>query len=350
MKKYLTLADGQTFIGEAHGDKTAEIEGELVFTTSMTGYQETITDPSYDGQIILFTSPLIGNYGVSEGINQSSSITARAVIVREMTAEVYHYQSKTTMNDFLKAAGVPAISGIDTRHLTKIIRHFGTMNASLTNQPVSYEQIANLSETSGFRTNITPSSSNRPVVVIDFGVKNNIVKLLQAQNVPTTVVSPNSTLADIKALEPSGILLSNGPGDPTDYTELLPTIQALQEKYPIFGICLGHQLLALANGATTYKLPFGHRGINHPVKDLTTGNIFITSQNHGYAVDVDSLANTPLELTAEDVNDKTCEGLQYPGKPVFSVQFHPEAAPGPHEATKLFNKFVNYVHGGTTNA
>ena len=352
MKKYLTLENGDTFVGEACGDKTAEIDGELVFTTSMTGYQETVTDPSYEGQIILFTYPLIGNYGISMATSQSDSVTAWAVVVREMTDEVSHYQSVLTMNSFLKQAGVPAISGVDTRQLTKIILRYGTMKASLTNQPINQEetQTPNLSVIEEKKFSSQANSETKEIVLVDFGVKDNIVSLLQQENVNVTVVSPESTLQDIESLHPSGILLSNGPGDPTDWEAFVPVIQALQEKYPIFGICLGHQLLALANGAKTYKLPFGHRGINHPVKDLQTGKIFITSQNHGYAVDIDSIADTPLELTAIEVNDKTCEGLRYPGKPIFSVQFHPEAAPGPHEATELFDKFLNTVNGGVVNA
>ncbi|MEE8824208.1 carbamoyl-phosphate synthase arginine-specific small chain [Lentilactobacillus sunkii] len=345
MKKYLTLENGDVFVGEACGDLGAEIDGELVFTTSMTGYQETLTDPSYKDQIISFTYPLIGNYGISLGTSQSDTVQAAAVIVKEMTDQVFHYQSVISLDAFLKQSKVPAISGIDTRQLTKIIRRYGTMKASLTNQPIvdkHEEHQASIIKSATLSAGDAKDVEH--VVVVDFGVKDNIVKLLQRPGVDVTVVTPESTFEDITNLHPTGILLSNGPGDPTDYSDFLPVIQKLQDNFPIFGICLGHQLLALANGAKTYKMTFGHRGINHPVKNLITGYIYITSQNHGYAVDVDSVNDTPLEVTALEVNDQTCEGLRYPGRPVFSVQYHPEAAPGPHDANKLFDKFIEMMH------
>ncbi|KRK88204.1 carbamoyl phosphate synthase small subunit [Lentilactobacillus sunkii] len=345
MKKYLTLENGDVFVGEACGDLGAEIDGELVFTTSMTGYQETLTDPSYKDQIISFTYPLIGNYGISLGTSQSDTVQAAAVIVKEMTDQVFHYQSVISLDAFLKQSKVPAISGIDTRQLTKIIRRYGTMKASLTNQPIvdkPEEHQASIIKSATLSAGDAKDVEH--VVVVDFGVKDNIVKSLQRPGVDVTVVTPESTFEDITNLHPTGILLSNGPGDPTDYSDFLPVIQKLQDNFPIFGICLGHQLLALANGAKTYKMTFGHRGINHPVKNLITGDIYITSQNHGYAVDVDSVDDTPLEVTALEVNDQTCEGLRYPGRPVFSVQYHPEAAPGPHDATKLFDKFIEMMH------
>ncbi|MBZ2201758.1 carbamoyl phosphate synthase small subunit [Lentilactobacillus hilgardii] len=347
MKKYLTLENGDVFVGEACGDLGAEIEGELVFTTNMTGYQENLTDPSYKNQIITFTYPLIGNYGVSLGTSQSDKVQASAVVVREMTDEVYHYQSVISLDAFLKQQKVPAISGIDTRQLTKIIRQYGTMKASLTNQPVNAKEAEMAHQSAIVKSatrSVTDGKENEHVVVIDFGVKSNIVRSLQRPEIDVTVVTPESTFEDISELHPTGILLSNGPGDPTDYSDFLPVIQKLQEQYPIFGICLGHQLLALANGATTYKMTFGHRGSNHPVKDLITGDIYMTSQNHGYAVDIDSVKSTPFEVTALEVNDKTCEGLRYPGRPIFSVQYHPEAAPGPHDAKPLFDKFIDLMH------
>lgn len=347
MKKYLTLENGDVFVGEACGDLAAEIDGELVFTTSMTGYQETLTDPSYENQIITFTYPLIGNYGISLGTNQSDSVKAAAVVVREMTDQVFHYQSVMSLDAFLKQAKVPGISGIDTRQLTKIIRQYGTMKASLTNQPINQTSVEAQSKPSFVKSatlSVTDDKDVEHVVVVDFGVKDNIVKSLQRPGVDVTVVTPDSTFEDIESLHPTGILLSNGPGDPQDYSAFLPTIQKLQDNYPLMGICLGHQLLALANGSKTYKMTFGHRGINHPVKNLMTQDVFITSQNHGYAVDIDSVKPTPLEVTAVEVNDKTCEGLRYPGRPIFSVQYHPEAAPGPHDATKLFDDFIDLMH------
>ena len=345
MKKYLTLENGDVFVGEACGDLGAEIDGELVFTTSMTGHQETLTDPSYKHQIISFTYPLIGNYGISLDTSQSDKVQAAAVIVKEMTNQVFHYQSVISLDAFLKQSKTPAISGIDTRQLTKIIRRYGTMKASLTNQPI-VDQPADR-EAAIIKSATLSASDTKDVehvVVVDFGVKDNIVKSLQRPGVDVTVVTPESTFEDIVNLHPTGVLLSNGPGDPTDYAAFLPVIQQLQDNFPLFGICLGHQLLALANGAKTYKMTFGHRGINHPVKNLITGEIDITSQNHGYAVDVDSVEDTPLEVTALEVNDHTCEGLRYPGRPVFSVQYHPEAAPGSHDATQLFDDFLEMLH------
>lgn len=346
MKKYLTLENGDVFVGEACGDLGAEIDGELVFTTSMTGYQETLTDPSYKDQIISFTYPLIGNYGISLGTNQSDTVQAAAVIVKEMTDQVFHYQSVISLDAFLKQSKVPAISGIDTRQLTKIIRRYDTMKASLTNQPIVEKPEADRQASIIKSATLSAGDAKdvEHVVVVDFGVKDNIVKSLQRPGVDVTVVTPESTFEDIVNLHPTGVLLSNGPGDPTDYSDFVPVIQKLQDNFPLFGICLGHQLLALANGAKTYKMTFGHRGINHPVKNLITGDIYITSQNHGYAVDVDSVKDTPLEVTALEVNDQTCEGLRYPGRPVFSVQYHPEAAPGPHDATKLFDDFIEMMH------
>ncbi|EHO49764.1 carbamoyl-phosphate synthase, small subunit [Lentilactobacillus kisonensis DSM 19906 = JCM 15041] len=347
MKKYLTLENGDVFVGTACGDLGGEINGELVFTTSMTGYQETLTDPSYQNQIITFTYPLIGNYGISLGTNQSNKVEAAAVVVKEMTEQAFHYQSVISLDAYLKQSKIPAISGIDTRQLTKIIRQYGTMKASLTNFPVDKKKSASDHQASIIKMASLSASSDKKidhVVLVDFGVKANIVKSLQRKEIDVTVVTPESTYEDIAKLHPTGILLSNGPGDPTAYSDFLPVIKKLQEAFPIFGICLGHQLLALANGAKTYKMTFGHRGINHPVKNLENGDIFITSQNHGYAVDADSIKETPLKVTALEVNDKTVEGLRYPGRPIFSVQYHPEAAPGPHDAAKLFDHFIDLMH------
>lgn len=347
MKKYLTLENGDVFVGTACGDLAGEIDGELVFTTSMTGYQETLTDPSYKNQIITFTYPLIGNYGISLGTNQSDKVEAAAVVMKEMTDQVFHYQSVISLDAYLKQSKIPAISGIDTRQLTKIIRQYGTMKASLTNFPIDAQKTANDHQASVIKMASLSTSGDKEndhVVVVDFGVKDNIVRSMQRPGIDVTVVTPDSTYEDISELHPTGILLSNGPGDPQDYSNFLPVIEKLQANFPIFGICLGHQLLALANGAKTYKMTFGHHGINHPVKNLETGDIFITSQNHGYAVDADSVKSTPLKVTALEVNDKTVEGLRYPGRPIFSVQYHPEAAPGPHDATKLFDHFIELMH------
>ncbi|MCH5462446.1 carbamoyl phosphate synthase small subunit [Lactobacillus sp. LC28-10] len=356
MKKYLTLENGDQFVGTAVGDLTKEIKGELVFTTSMVGYQETLTDPSYTNQIITFTYPLIGNYGISLHANQSPTVAASAVVMQELASTVFHYQSVMTLDEFLKKSNVPGIAGVDTRQLTKIIRKHGTMKASLTNQPLD---TSSFNKTQSVDMIVKSATFSHPedekpdhVVLVDFGVKANIVEFLKNFGANVTVVTPEATFESIEALNPDGILLSNGPGDPEEFTDFLPVIRQLQEHYPLFGICLGHQLLALANGARTYKMVFGHRGINHPVKNLLTDEVIITSQNHGYAVDIDSVSETPLEVTAVEINDHTCEGLRYPGKPVFSVQYHPEAAPGPHEATRLFSKFMGLMNtnGGVQHA
>lgn len=351
MKKYLTLENGDVFVGNACGALCNEIKGELVFTTSMTGYQETLTDPSYTNQIITFTYPLIGNYGISLNANQSPAVAASAVVMHEIASTVFHYQSVMSLNDFLDKAGVPGITGIDTRKLTKIIRKHGTMKASLTNQPLADSQLnttQSVEQVVKSATFTTPQDEHPDhVVLVDFGVKSNIVNSLQKLGCNVTIVTPEASFKDIEQLHPTGILLSNGPGDPEDWESFLPVIRELQDHYPLFGICLGHQLLALANGARTYKMVFGHRGINHPVKNLLTNEVVITSQNHGYAVDVDSVKDTPLEVTALEINDKTCEGLRYPNRPVFSVQYHPEAAPGPHEANHLFNQFIDLMNAHT---
>lgn len=356
MKKYLTLENGDQFVGTAVGDLSKEIKGELVFTTSMVGYQETLTDPSYTNQIITFTYPLIGNYGISLHANQSPAVAASAVVMQEIATTVFHYQSVMTLDEFLKKSEVPGIAGIDTRQLTKIIRKHGTMKASLTNQPLAQSSFAKSKSVDMVvksATFTTPQDQHPDhIVLVDFGVKTNIVESLKNFGANVTVVTPEASFDSIAALHPDGILLSNGPGDPEDWADFLPVIRELQSHYPLFGICLGHQLLALANGARTYKMVFGHRGINHPVKNLLTNEVVITSQNHGYAVDIDSVTDTPLEVTAIEINDKTCEGLRYPGRPVFSVQYHPEAAPGPHEATRLFNQFIDLMHtnGGVKHA
>ncbi len=322
----------------------------------MVGYQETLTDPSYTNQIITFTYPLIGNYGISLHANQSPAVAASAVVMQEIATTVFHYQSVMTLDEFLKKSEVPGIAGIDTRQLTKIIRKHGTMKASLTNQPLAQSSFAKSKSVDMVvksATFTTPQDQHPDhVVLVDFGVKTNIVESLKNFGANVTVVTPEASFDSIAALHPDGILLSNGPGDPEDWADFLPVIRELQSHYPLFGICLGHQLLALANGARTYKMVFGHRGINHPVKNLLTNEVVITSQNHGYAVDIDSVTDTPLEVTAIEINDKTCEGLRYPGRPVFSVQYHPEAAPGPHEATRLFNQFIDLMHtnGGVKHA
>lgn len=347
MKKYLTLETGQVFVGTACGDTIAERWGELVFTTNMTGYQETLTDPSYTNQLVMFTYPLIGNYGVQSNTSQSESVKASAMIVQELAPSI---SDEPSLDHLLKMNHTPAISEIDTRQLTKIIRQEGTIHASLTNQPVKDFNTSFQNQTILHDLEIKPLEShpnkNLHVVLLDFGVKHGIIESLETLGVTVSVVSPSTTLTAIEALHPDGVLLSNGPGNPTEYANSLPLIKQLADKYPLLGICLGHQLLALAEGATTYKLPFGHRGSNHPVKNLIDGSFQMTTQNHGFAVSAASIADTPLEVTASELNDQSCEALRLPGKPVFSVQYHPEAAPSPHDAKNVFTKFTSLMNGG----
>ncbi len=352
MKRYLILEDGTTFAGQAFGDLTKEVSGEVVFNTGMTGYQEAITDPSYTNQLITFTYPLIGNYGIDQNRSQSLKATCTAVIVHQLAEQSFHYTSQENLDDFLKAQQIPGISGIDTRALTKHLRQHGTMTGILSNQA----QVVNFTkatqqtltekepayQTKYYSTNTT----KHHVVLIDFGVKQAIINNLLAHDCSVDVVPYTSDFATIANLNPDGILLSNGPADPTDYADSLPLIQQLQTHYPLAGICLGHQLFALANGATTYQLSYGHRGLNHPVKNLITGKTIMTSQNHGYAVAADSLATTPLQVTQIEGNDGSIEGLKHETLPAISVQYHPEANPGPSDGNLFFNQFNQLMTEG----
>ncbi|MFL2030023.1 carbamoyl phosphate synthase small subunit [Loigolactobacillus zhaoyuanensis] len=347
MKSYLILEDGLTFAGDAFGAQIAAA-GEVVFNTGMTGYQEAITDPSYTNQLITFTYPLIGNYGVELSHNQAPTAGCAAVIVRQLAELPNHYAQQMNLDEFLQQQNVPGIQGIDTRQLTKHIRQHGTLKAILTTAPLvipfadAYAAIQQKKAPLERATFTTPHAQQH-VVLIDFGTKKAIIDQLLAQYCNVDVVPYTTSLAAINELRPDGIFLSNGPDDPADYQIALPLIQALQVKYPLAGICLGHQLLALANGAHTYKLQYGHRGLNHPVKDVATGKTILTSQNHGYAVAADSLANTPLQLTAFELNDHSVEGLRHESLPVISVQYHPEANPGPTDALGFFKEFCELM-------
>ncbi|MFC6171745.1 carbamoyl phosphate synthase small subunit [Loigolactobacillus jiayinensis] len=348
MKSYLILEDGLTFAGDAFGAHIAAA-GEVVFNTGMTGYQEAITDPSYSNQLITFTYPLIGNYGIDATHNQSVQASCAAVIVRQLADLPNHYAQQMNLDAFLQQQKVPGIQGIDTRQLTKHIRQHGTLKAILTTQPLTVAFSAAYAaikqkEAPLQRATYTTKQAQQHVVLIDFGTKKAIIDQLLAQHCNVDVVPYTTSLADIDALQPDGIFLSNGPDDPADYEMVLPLIQALQAKYPLAGICLGHQLLALANGAKTYKLQYGHRGLNHPVKNIATGKTILTSQNHGYAVAVDSLVDTPLEMTAYELNDGSVEGLQHKSLPVISVQYHPEANPGPTDALGFFTEFYDLMN------
>lgn len=351
MKRYLIFEDGTHFEGKAFGSNVETI-GELVFTTGMSGYQEAITDQSYNGQIINFCAPMIGNYGIAKKFNESPKSFVKGVLAREITETVGNYQSEMTIDEFLKQEGIPGICDIDTRAITLKIRKAGALKAAIVNDLNSglIDQIADWKlDREQLNKSITPTpkmidGDGKHVVVLDYGYKQSIVEELHRRGLKVTIVPGNTSVADIENLKPDGILLSNGPGDPTDHDDILPNIVELEKEYPVFGICMGHQLLCLANGAQTFKMKFGHRGFNHPVKDVKTGKIYFTSQNHGYAVDAKSIENTDLEITQIELNDQTVEGVEHKKYNAFSVQFHPDAIPGPHDADFLFDKFLSRLN------
>jgi carbamoyl-phosphate synthase small subunit len=311
----------------------------------MTGYQETITDESYCNQIITFTYPLIGNYGISAGASESIIPSCSGVIVHELARRASNWTNQLSLDEFLKQNNIPGITGVDTRRLTRHLRDFGVMRGVITDDPAKAETLL---AKPARRDQVAQVATPRPypsagtglrVVLIDFGLKHSILAELSRRSCNVTVVPYNTSFDQIAALHPDGILLSNGPGNPEDVPSALPLIRQLQQHYPLFGICLGHQLFALANGAKTEKMPFGHRGFNHAVREIATGSTFFTAQNHGYAVQADSIASTDLLVTHVEINDGTVEGLRHRNYPAISVQFHPDATPGPHDATGIFDDF-----------
>lgn len=352
-KAYIVLEDGTVFEGKRFGSSQNMI-GELVFSTGMCSYTETLTDPSYAGQIVMQTFPLIGNYGViHEDFEGKSAV--RGYVVREYSKTPSNFRSDGEINDFLIANGIPGIYGIDTRELTKIIRERGVMNAYICDEvPTDLSEIKNYkienaveSVTSkDFETYLSTSSEGEKyfVVLVDYGAKKNIIRSLCKRGCKVRVVPSTTKAEEILALCPDGVMLSNGPGDPAENVFCIEQIKILMRKVPIFGICLGHQLMALANGAKTEKLKYGHRGGNQPVRDITTGRTYITSQNHGYAVVSDSIFGGTLRYV--NANDGTCEGIDYKDKKAFSVQFHPEACGGPHDTEFLFDRFIDMMKGG----
>ena len=359
-KAFLILADGTVFEGTSIGKEGTAI-GETVFTTGITGYIETLTDPSYFGQIVTQTFPLIGNYGVISEDFESKKSWVRGYIVRELCDEPSNFRCSGRLDDFLKAQGIIGICGIDTRALTKKLREAGVMNGMIVSnaeacpnveleiekiknyqikdavKSVQYGTIAEHAETTG---------KDRHVVLWDFGAKANIKRELEKRGCKVTVVPYNTKAEEILELAPDGIMLSNGPGDPAENVGIIEEIRKICDfgKLPVFGICLGHQMLALARGAKTSKLKYGHRGGNHPVKDLETGRVYITSQNHGYAVQIEDGTLPPCaKLSFVNLNDGTCEGISYTDIPAFSVQFHPEACGGPHDTNFLFDSFMKLI-------
>lgn len=352
-KVYICLANGDILEGKTFGAK-GEVLGELVFTTGMGGYIETLTDPSYYGQIVMQTFPLIGNYGFIEEDQESEKSAVSAYIVREYCKEPSNFRCGYTLEKYLENNNIVGVYDVDTREITKTIREYGVMNAVITDDPdkVDMEKLKAYRVTDAVKsvscTKPYMSASDEHkynVVLIDYGTKKNIVRELNKRGCNVAVVPHNTKAQDILALDPDGIMLSNGPGDPEENTEAISELAKLVGKKPIFAICLGHQLLALALGASTTKLKYGHRGVNQPVKNLETGRTFISSQNHGYAVVNESVENIGGKISYINANDGTCEGVDYPDKSAFSVQFHPEACSGPHDTRFIFDKFTDMMGG-----
>jgi carbamoyl-phosphate synthase small subunit len=388
MKALLALEDGKVFHGEAFG-AAVRSAGEVCFNTSMTGYQEILTDPSYRGQIVTMTYPLIGNYGVNPLDVESAQPHAAGFVVRELTESPSNWRSRQSLSDYLREHHIPGISGIDTRALTKHLRTQGAMRGVITSESISDSAAVDLAKNfsylrrdfvqevtcakpyvwdpedklsrrwsliQGTRAPDAPPLTGEDylaplppvrhnIVAYDFGIKHNILRRLRQHGFKVNVVPASTPAADVLKGNPDGIFLSNGPGDPAELKYAHQTVRDLIGKKPIFGICLGHQILGYALGGSTYKLKFGHRGGNQPVQDLLSGRVAITSQNHGFAVDPKSLPSS-VEMTQVNLNDNTCEGFRHKECPIFSVQYHPEASPGPHDATYFFEQFSKMIETG----
>ena len=375
-KAILALEDGTVYEGRSFGF-SGEKSGELVFNTSMTGYQEILTDPSYKGQIVIMTYPLIGNYGVNDEDIESEAPKVEGFIIKENCSIFSNWRGNKPLSDYLIHHRIMGVEGMDTRALTKHIRLAGAMKAFLSTEDHSRERLIEKARNSPglvgrdlvkevtcetpyewtttnphqfLNVNLPPSTPHpgRRVVVLDFGVKLNILRSLWEWHCEVVVLPASSTAETILSYRPDGILLSNGPGDPEGVPYAIETVRQLLGKKPIFGICLGHQLLGLALGGRTFKLKFGHRGANQPVKDVRTGRVMITSQNHGFCVDLNSLNPNEVEFTQRNLNDQTLEGMRHKNLPIFSVQYHPEASPGPHDTQNLFGEFVKMMESHST--
>jgi len=368
MKAILLLEDGTVFRGRGFGARGHRC-GEVVFNTSMTGYEEIMTDPSYHEQIVTMTYPLIGNYGTNEIDYESERPRVAGFIVKENCRYPSNWRNEKTLDDYLKQYNIIGLEGIDTRMLVRHIRIEGAMRGIISTEEQKIESLKKLLDKypglvgrdiikhvtakKSYRwdkpvDNILSEEPEKPntkfkVVAFDYGIKYNILRLLRSHGCDVTVVPAKTTAAEVLKRKPDGVFLSNGPGDPAPVSYAIENVQKLLGKVPIFGICLGHQILAQALGGKTYKLKFGHRGANHPVKNLRTGRIEITSQNHGFCVDMDSLEGKKVELTHLNLNDKTNEGLSVPKLKAFSVQYHPEASPGPHDSRYLFDDFIELM-------
>ena len=391
MKAILALEDGTIFEGESFGS-TGEQHGEVVFNTSMTGYQEILTDPSYKGQIVTMTYPLIGNYGCNDEDFESARPHVEGLVVREYSPVPSNWRSTTTLDEFLSRYGIIGIQGVDTRALTRRLRDRGVMRSVLSTEDMDHESLIAKAKASpgligvdmvkhvtcseayhwsgdqsvpqighegtqdtedtaaqlefdfaGASTSPDAGSSPLLVVAVDSGIKHNILRNLQSRGCDVIVVPATASSDQILGLQPAGVFLANGPGDPEGVPYLVDTVRELIGEKPIFGICLGHQILGLALDGQTYKLKFGHRGANQPVKNLITGKVEITAQNHGFCVDIDSLKEQHVRITHINLNDNTLEGMEHLKYPIFSVQYHPEASPGPHDASYLFDRFVDMM-------
>jgi carbamoyl-phosphate synthase small subunit len=351
MKAVLALEDGSIFYGEGFG-ASGQRSGEIVFNTSMTGYQEIITDPSYAGQMVVMTYPLIGNYGVNKEDTESREAFLEAFLIKELSPVKSSWRSEQSLEDYMKENNIVGVQGLDTRALTKRIRIQGAMGAVVSTDDTDEKRLVEIAKLlpglSGMdivkdvtcKEHYTYSETGQyRVAVLDCGVKNNILRHLKNNNCAVKVFSANTSVKELLSYRPHGLLLSNGPGDPAVVHYVIDIVKEMIGKLPIFGICLGHQIMALATGARTYKLKFGHHGANHPVKELATGRCYITSQNHGFCVDMDSLDKTDIEFTHINLNDNTLEGMYNHRLCFLTVQFHPEAGPGPNDAIGLFSRF-----------
>ncbi len=364
MKRFdrkIILEDGSEYLGYGFGSEEDRV-CEIVFNTSMAGYQEIVSDPSYTDQMIVMTYPLIGNYGVTDEDYECKSLSSGALVVHDYNDMPSNFRYTKTLSELLQENHIPGISGVDTRKLTRSIRDFGSRRALITDSSVTIEEGLRRIVSTPIPHDAVPrvsckkrwySRTSNPrfnVVAVDCGIKLNIIRCLNRLGCNVTIVPYDTTAEEIEFMKPDGIFLSNGPGDPEDVTPVIQMVRQLRGRYPIFGICLGHQIISLAYGARTYKLKFGHRGGNHPVKRLADGKIEITSQNHSYAVDADSVAGTGLEITHMNLLDNTVEGVACRRDKVFSVQYHPESAPGPQDSSYLFDQFIELMTEGKEHA